>query len=121
MKTKLFSISVAGLLLLGGFGFSEDINELSLKKKSINYKVKSASVDHVSLTNEDAEDFVRQLLNITENSNLRVEYDHMNEQYYVIHVYELVREGNRSHTATLNWYLIDKETGDFTTLMELFK
>lgn len=122
LKIKLFSIAVAGLVLLGGWGTSEDFYESSkenlYKKKSIEHKVKSASVDNAST--EDAEDFIKQLLNIKENSNLRVEYDHMTEHYYVIHVYELVREENHSHTATTNWYLIDKETGEVSTLMEIF-
>ncbi|KGX89579.1 hypothetical protein [Pontibacillus marinus] len=123
MQTKLLSLSVAGLVLLGGFGASENFNESSqenLKKKSIEHKVKSASIDNVSFSTEDAEDFVQQLLNIKENAHLRVEYDHTNEHDYVIHVYELVKEENHSHTATTNWYLIDKETGEVSTMMERF-
>jgi len=123
LKTKLLSIYVGGLLVLGGFGTSESFNELTeenlYKKKSIEHKVKSASVDNDS--KEDAEDFIKQRLNIKENAHLRVEYDHMTEHDYVIHVYELVKEENHSHTATTNWYMIDKKTGEVSTMMEVFK
>lgn len=46
--------------------------------------------------------------------NSQVEYDHLNEDEnkWVIHVYEQLSD----HTATFNWYEIDKNTGEFSKM-----
>lgn len=39
-----------------------------------------------------------------------IEVDHMKDQLYVVHVYELINDLRSSHTATLNWYEVNAET-----------
>lgn len=39
-----------------------------------------------------------------------IEFDHMKDQLYVVHVYELVNDLKSSHTATFNWYDVNLET-----------
>ena len=67
------------------------------------------------ISKEQAEQNVRQFLNLQPNPNLLVEYDHDNENGdYVIHVYEVViddPETKEGHTATWGWYGVDPDNG----------
>src|SRR5699024_8493700 len=49
-----------------------------------------------------AEELVRNHLNIGENSDIHVVMDHLDENgNFVVHVYEVVSDGDVSHTATM--------------------
>jgi hypothetical protein len=67
------------------------------------------------ISKEQAEQNVRQYLNLQPNPNLFVEYDHDNENGdYVIHVYDIVidnPETKEGHTATRGWYGVDPDNG----------
>jgi tetratricopeptide (TPR) repeat protein len=66
------------------------------------------------LTHAEAEQLVRKYLNMDDQSNLYVRYDHDNEKgHYVIHVYEFVVEDpetGEGHTATIGWYAVDPKS-----------
>jgi tetratricopeptide (TPR) repeat protein len=67
-----------------------------------------------ALTHQEAEQLVRNHLNIQSNPNVKVEYDHDNEKGdYVIHVYEFVVDNpstGEGHTSTWGWYGVNKNT-----------
>ncbi|SHN22950.1 hypothetical protein [Gracilibacillus kekensis] len=76
------------------------------------------SGDDGELTDAKAEDIVRKHLNIDQNSEINVVMDHNNEEGdYVVQVYELVSNGETSHTATLGWYIVDKDDGSVEEMM----
>jgi tetratricopeptide (TPR) repeat protein len=66
------------------------------------------------LTHQEAEELVRNYLNIQSSPNVKVVYDHDNEKGdYVIHVYEFVVDNpstNEGHTSTWGWYGVNKNT-----------
>ena len=55
--------------------------------------------------------------NFDDYPQLIVEHDHDEDDRYVIHVYEIVREGTEdAHTATWGWYYVDPYSGDITSM-----
>ncbi|MFA2809159.1 hypothetical protein [Bacillus mycoides] len=63
------------------------------------------------LSPADAENKVRNHLNITSSSNILCEYDHDEGEEYIIHVYEIVKDEEGGHTATYGWYNVNPHTG----------
>lgn len=45
-------------------------------------------------------------------AGFRLDLDREDDEAYYFHYYEVVDNGEFSHTATLNWYKVDKKTGD---------
>lgn len=62
------------------------------------------------LTKQEAEQLVREHLELTNNPGVKVDYDHDEGGRYVIHVYEIVGDGEMAHTATWGWYYVDPKT-----------
>jgi len=51
------------------------------------------------------------------NPSIYVEVDHMEGNNYVVHVYEVVMDDEETgHTATYNWYYVNKTTGKITSM-----
>lgn len=72
----------------------------------------SNETESTEITDSIAEDLVRDHLQITENSDIQVVADHTNDNNdFVVQVYELVSNGETSHTATLGWYIVNKDNG----------
>lgn len=70
------------------------------------------------ITEDEAEELVRKHLNIPEDSNLHVVMDHLdNNENYVVQVYEVVSDGGVGHTATVGWYIVDREDGSIEQMM----
>lgn len=70
------------------------------------------------ITESRAEGIVREHLNIGQNSDLKIVMDHKNDEgNFVVQVYEVVTNGDTSHTATLGWYIVDKEDGSVEEMM----
>ncbi|WP_163581517.1 hypothetical protein [Gracilibacillus saliphilus] len=67
--------------------------------------------DTSEITDTIAEDLVRNHLNISQDSDLHVVMDHKEDGDFVVQVYELVSNGETSHTATVGWYIVDQEDG----------
>ncbi|SFL57262.1 hypothetical protein SAMN04487943_102273 [Gracilibacillus orientalis] len=68
--------------------------------------------DTAEITAATAEDLVKEELNISENSDIHVVMDHQNDDgNFVVQVYELVSNGETSHTATIGWYIVDQADG----------
>ncbi|WP_456272369.1 hypothetical protein [Bacillus sp. AK031] len=77
-----------------------------------------SSVKSGQLSKAEAEDLVREYLgNEIEDSTI-VEYDHMEQEQYVIHVYDQVEDGEGSHTATIGWYKVDPVSEEITSLFD---
>jgi tetratricopeptide (TPR) repeat protein len=66
------------------------------------------------LTHAQAEDLVKQHLNLSSDQNVKVVYDHdADNGDYIIHVYEFVVDNSQTgegHTTTLGWYGVNKQT-----------
>ncbi len=80
------------------------------------YEVGDLAIDssRILITKEGAVARVRELAEVksylTRVINSRVVYDHESPDVWVIHVYE-IKDG---HTATMNWFKVNKETGEIT-------
>lgn len=69
------------------------------------------------LTSKEAEEKVRAYLQISKDTDVIVEFDHKVENRYVIHVYDLIDEGQKTeHTATRGWYYVDIATGEIESM-----
>jgi hypothetical protein len=65
------------------------------------------------MTPTEAEQKVRQyLINNGKYVPSKIEYDHEENNAYVIHCYDIVVD----HTATSGWYYVDKSTGNITSM-----
>ncbi|WP_421383510.1 hypothetical protein ACOJQI_03245 [Bacillus salacetis] len=86
------------------------------------YKNGQWIVDEVSsaksgeVTKREAEESVRNHLGNDITESTIVEYDHMEQNQYVIHVYDQIEDEEGSHTATYGWYKVDPATGEITSL-----
>lgn len=64
------------------------------------------------ITKKEAVALVKKHLHLEDNPDITVLYDHTNEKGdYVIHVYEVVSDGETGHQATLGWYAVDPFDG----------
>jgi hypothetical protein len=46
-----------------------------------------------------------------------IEVDSINGNYYVVHAYEIVTNGDESHTATTGWFHVNIHTGEVSDIM----
>ena len=78
-----------------------------LKEKEEEKKKADTSVSNISTA--EAEKLVRKQYNVP--ANTIVEYDHDNEKGdYVIHVYNVIVNGDEGHTATVGWFDVNPKT-----------
>lgn len=67
-----------------------------------------------ALTHEEAENLVKQHLNIQPNQNVFVKYDHdASNGDYIVHVYEIIVDNPKTgegHTNTWGWYGVNKSS-----------
>ncbi|WP_202707113.1 LysM peptidoglycan-binding domain-containing protein [Sporosalibacterium faouarense] len=68
--------------------------------------------DETRLTEEDAENIVRVYLDLTDSPEVKVEYDHMDDGRYIIHVYDVEED----HISTRGWYNVNPETGKVVSM-----
>lgn len=52
--------------------------------------------------------------------NGKVELEKTTSKYFQVHVYEIVDDGEFSHTATFNWYIADSCSGTIISAMHLY-
>lgn len=64
------------------------------------------------LSPTDAENKVRKTLNITNNSKVYCEYEGVEGEEYVIHVYQIVSDEEGGHTATYGWFNVNSNSGE---------
>lgn len=74
-------------------------------------KDKEKPSSNKGLTLEEAEEKVRAFVDFDPTSGLKLNFDHEADGKYIFQYFEVVGEGNDSHTATLAWYQVDKKTG----------
>ncbi len=66
---------------------------------------------------QQAENLIRQYLELGDSTDTFVEYDHNQKGKFVIHVYDIIDKGKTTeHTATRGWYLVDPETENIEVL-----
>lgn len=74
--------------------------------------------NQAAITKEIAVSIVRQQLDISTDSSTIVEFDHHDQEgNYVIHVYDVIKNEKESHTATIGWYIVDKQNGQVENMM----
>jgi tetratricopeptide (TPR) repeat protein len=80
-------------------------NGTQMQKKEANVK---------DLTPAEAETLVKDEIMVSNNQNVKIQFDHENSQgLYVIKVYEVVidnKDTNEGHTVTWGWYTVNPET-----------
>ncbi|MBC2683909.1 hypothetical protein HAU06_07015 [Bacillus toyonensis] len=64
------------------------------------------------LSPTDAENKVRKTLNLTNNSKVYCEYEGVEGEEYVIHVYQIVSDEEGGHTATYGWFNVNSNSGE---------
>lgn len=64
------------------------------------------------LSPTDAENKVRKTLNITNNPKVYCQYEGVEGEEYVIHVYQIVSDEEGGHTATYGWFNVNSNTGE---------
>ncbi|MGD6892153.1 hypothetical protein [Bacillus mobilis] len=85
----------------------EEKRKQQLKEKEEEKKKAETSVSNISTA--EAEGLVRKQYNVP--ANTIVEYDHDNEKGdYVIHVYNVIVNGEEGHTATVGWFDVNPKT-----------
>ncbi|MCQ4085874.1 stalk domain-containing protein [Saccharibacillus sp. JS10] len=71
---------------------------------------------NTSITKEQAVKLVKAKYGY-DSSSIYVEVDHMEDNNYVVHVYEVVMDDEETgHTATYGWYHVNKTTGKITSM-----
>lgn len=81
------------------------------QKKAAEQK-QTAQSSKQKLSPTDAENKVRKTLNITNNSKVYCEYESVEGEEYVIHVYQIVSDKEGGHTATYGWFNVNSNTGE---------
>lgn len=71
-----------------------------------------------SISKLEAEMLVRKHLQLEADEDVHIVYDHDENSNYVIHVFDVVGEGENSHTATRGWYYVDKSNGEITNMKD---
>jgi|GEM_PF-5537507 len=69
--------------------------------------------DREPLHPTQAEELVKEKLGVKRDENTIVQYDHVEDGHYIVHVYSL--EGNREKSEA--WYMVDLQTKTVETLI----
>lgn len=88
-----------------------DHNENGSNDNTNNNNDKNSSNSNDEITKSNAEQIIREGVGVHDGVNVKV--DHEDNGYYIIQVFEIVGEGDSSHTATWGWYKVNKKTGDW--------
>ncbi|SFJ49677.1 LysM domain-containing protein [Halobacillus dabanensis] len=75
-------------------------------------KVRETGAAEEHISKDKAENLVRENYDIEDN--VKVEYDNVVDNKYLIHAYNVVD----NHTATVGWYLVNPHTGETTDYMK---
>ncbi|MBM7604200.1 hypothetical protein JOC75_002173 [Metabacillus crassostreae] len=95
------------------------VDDIQTKKVESNTKPQIDSKNNLeSISKKDAIALVRDHLNLNGNNTMNVKVDHQDQDKYVVHVYEVVKQDNHSHTATLGWYYVYKSDGQIENMMQ---
>jgi len=86
--------------------------EQKKKQQAKEQQKQTAQSSKQKLSPTDAENKVRKTLNITNNSKVYCEYEGVEGEEYVIHVYQIVSDEEGGHTATYGWFNVNSNTGE---------
>ncbi|MGL5346586.1 MAG: hypothetical protein ACRDA3_04495 [Peptostreptococcaceae bacterium] len=98
--------------------------QLNVYKKSYNKSINSVEVlANINKPKEIDEQKAIKLVKdyLMENNEYLAEYievDSIDNKYYIIHVYDIVINGEESHTATTGWYQVNKYSGEIINIMQ---
>jgi hypothetical protein len=71
-----------------------------------------------NITEQEAGKLVKEHLNLENNESVHIKYNYTEDEKHLIHVFDVVGEGEASHTATRGWYYVDIKTGEISNMME---
>ncbi|MEW9579044.1 hypothetical protein U9K47_27615 [Bacillus toyonensis] len=92
---------------------AEQKKQQQAKEQQIKEQQKqTAQSSKQKLSPTDAENKVRKTLNITNNSKVYCEYEGVEGEEYVIHVYQIVSDEEGGHTATYGWFNVNSNSGE---------
>ncbi|MDQ0159376.1 hypothetical protein [Alkalibacillus salilacus] len=87
------------------------------KGNSSNENSQSEEGNQSGTTESEAEERVRESIDLPDEGNYRVEFDHKNDDGdYVVQVFEVVEREEGSHTATYGWYIVDADNGEVESM-----
>ncbi len=86
--------------------------EQKKKQQAKEQQKQTAQSSKQKLSPTDAENKVRKTLNITNNSKVYCEYEGVEGEEYLIHVYQIVSDEEGGHTATYGWFNVNSNTGE---------
>ncbi|MFD1738962.1 hypothetical protein ACFSCX_20835 [Bacillus salitolerans] len=72
-------------------------------------------VEYGNLSRREAEKLVEDELQLQNDNEVIIEFDHLEGKQYVIHVYDIVD----GHTATRSWYIVNPTTGEIKNMMNM--
>ena len=98
----------------------EDIRKEEERKKPEDIKnAEEAKQAIQGVSSQQAENMIRKALGVP--SSTSVVHDHDEGENYIIHVYDVIDDGNgMQHSATRGWYAVNKTTGEWFDWMASF-
>ena len=101
-----------------GYIYIESGDSTSKNKSEIVLDTFSENKQDKVITKEEAVQNVKAYLNRS-NGYLPpiIEIDNKNENYYIVHAYEVVKNQDESHTATTGWYYVNLYTGEVSDMI----
>lgn len=97
-----------GLLQTGNDHIRTNDDVLVEAREEVNF-----DQDREPLHPTQAEELVKEKLGVKRDENTIVQYDHVEDGHYIVHVYSL--EGNREKSEA--WYMVDLQTKTVETLI----
>lgn len=83
----------------------------------VNYFYQGSEQKPQGISSQQAEQIIRNAIQVPDSTS--VVYDHNNGEYYVIHVYDVIKDdAYSSHNATRSWYAVNRNTGEWYDLFE---
>ncbi|UOE93897.1 hypothetical protein [Alkalihalobacillus sp. LMS39] len=91
--------------------------ESEQEKETSNKETNKSDEQKQPLTEDGAVQLLKEHLRVEYDETIHVLVDREEDGKYVLQVFEVIDDGQNSHTATLGWYTVDKNTGEIRSIM----
>ena len=86
----------------------------------VKYFYKGSEQKPQGISPEQAEQIIRQALQVPASTSVVYDHDDESGENYIIHVYDVVKDDISSHNATRGWYAVNKKTGEWFDWLSTF-
>ena len=86
----------------------------------VKYFYKGSEQKPQGISPEQAEQIIRQALQVPASTSVVYDHDDESGENYIIHVYDVVKDDISSHNATRGWYAVNKKTGEWVHWLSTF-